>query len=105
MLNLARTVFVSHQNPLRKEFQNEQLKQSGESSIATALVNLQKPGREGKIRTVKLKKLHGIVLRPIQRSYLLEIYSKESVDRELGEEESSSNNVTDNENNVTSADL
>ncbi|GFS46479.1 hypothetical protein NPIL_377301, partial [Nephila pilipes] len=32
------------------------------------------------------------------------IYSKESVDGELGGEESNSNNVIDNENNVTSAD-
>ncbi|GFU04729.1 DUF1758 domain-containing protein [Nephila pilipes] len=29
MVNLARTGFASHQNPRRKEFQNEQLKQSG----------------------------------------------------------------------------
>ncbi|GFU32230.1 uncharacterized protein NPIL_75931 [Nephila pilipes] len=62
------------------------------------------PGRNGKIRTVKLKTQHGTVLRPIQRIYPLEIYSKESVDGELGGEESNSNNVTDNENNVTSAD-
>ncbi|GFS79241.1 DUF5641 domain-containing protein [Nephila pilipes] len=62
------------------------------------------PGRDGKIRAVKLKAQHGTVLRPIQRLYPLEIYSKESVDGELGEEESNSNNVTDNENNVTSAD-
>ncbi|GFT13868.1 DUF5641 domain-containing protein [Nephila pilipes] len=62
------------------------------------------PGRDGKIRTVKLKTQHGTVLRPIQRIYPLEIYSKESVDGELGDEESNSNNVTDNENNVTSAD-
>ncbi|GFU24322.1 uncharacterized protein NPIL_441511 [Nephila pilipes] len=38
------------------------------------------------------------------RIYPLDIYSKESVDGELGGEESNSNNVTDNENNVTSAD-
>ncbi|GFT54286.1 DUF5641 domain-containing protein [Nephila pilipes] len=62
------------------------------------------PGRDGKIHTVKLKTQHGTVLRPIQRIYPLEIYSKESVDGELSGEESNSNNVTDNENNVTSAD-
>ncbi|GFS72425.1 DUF5641 domain-containing protein [Nephila pilipes] len=62
------------------------------------------PVRDGKIRTVKLKTQHGTVLRPIQRIYPLEIYSKESVDVELGGEEPNSNNVTDNENNVTSAD-
>ncbi|GFU17285.1 uncharacterized protein NPIL_381231 [Nephila pilipes] len=62
------------------------------------------PGRNGKMRTVKLKTQHGTVLRPIQHIYPLEIYSKESVDGELGGEESNSNNVTDNENNVTSAD-
>ncbi|GFT74612.1 DUF5641 domain-containing protein [Nephila pilipes] len=61
------------------------------------------PGRDGKIRTVKLKTQHGTVLCPIQRIYPLEIYSKESVDGELGGEESNSNNVTDNENNVASA--
>ncbi|GFS69097.1 DUF5641 domain-containing protein [Nephila pilipes] len=62
------------------------------------------PGRDGKIRTVKLKTQQGTVLRPIQRIYPLEIYSKEFVDGELGGEESNSNNVTDNENDVTSAD-
>ncbi|GFU16678.1 DUF5641 domain-containing protein [Nephila pilipes] len=61
------------------------------------------PWRDGKIRTVKLKTQHGIVLRPIQRIYLLEIYSKESVHGELGGEESNSNKVIDNENNVTFA--
>ncbi|GFT79215.1 DUF1758 domain-containing protein [Nephila pilipes] len=45
MVNLARTGFASHQNPRRKEFQNEQLKQSGESSTASALVSLQKPAK------------------------------------------------------------
>ncbi|GFU27995.1 DUF5641 domain-containing protein [Nephila pilipes] len=226
MVNLARTGFASHQNPRRKEFQNEQLKQSGESSKAFPLVSLQKPdedtlkckidfeilscgtkinkrlilstvqklydpigmltptallpkliiqdlwkshfswdeelppsvvnrfskwneylgqlvqkhnekqsrnprigeivlieddnkkrlfwplakviglipGCDGKICAVKLKKQHGTVLRPIKRVYSLEIYSKESVDGELGGEESNSNNVTDNENNITSAD-
>ncbi|GFT10459.1 DUF5641 domain-containing protein [Nephila pilipes] len=62
------------------------------------------PGRDGKIRTVKLKTQHGTVLRPIQCIYPLEIYSKESIDGELGGVEFNSNNVTDNENNVTSAD-
>ncbi|GFU44654.1 DUF1758 domain-containing protein [Nephila pilipes] len=46
MVNLARIGFASHQNPRRKEFQNEQLKQSGESSTASALVSLQKPGKK-----------------------------------------------------------
>ncbi|GFT73494.1 uncharacterized protein NPIL_270551, partial [Nephila pilipes] len=46
MANLARTFFASHQNPRRKEFQNEQLKQSEESSTASALVSLQKPGKK-----------------------------------------------------------
>ncbi|GFS97111.1 DUF1758 domain-containing protein [Nephila pilipes] len=46
MVNLTRTGFASHQNPRRKEFQNEQLKQSGESSTASALVSLQKPGKK-----------------------------------------------------------
>ncbi|GFT91373.1 uncharacterized protein NPIL_238221 [Nephila pilipes] len=46
MINLARTGFGSHQNPLRKAFQNEQLKQSGESSTASALVSLQNPANK-----------------------------------------------------------
>ncbi|GFT98604.1 DUF1758 domain-containing protein [Nephila pilipes] len=46
MVNLARTGFASHQNPRRKEFQNEQLKQSGEFSTASDLVSLQKPGKK-----------------------------------------------------------
>ncbi|GFT45477.1 DUF1758 domain-containing protein [Nephila pilipes] len=54
MVNLARIGFASHQNPLRKEFQNEQLKQSGESSTASALVSLQKPaGHISKFCNVK----------------------------------------------------
>ncbi|GFS56086.1 DUF1758 domain-containing protein [Nephila pilipes] len=54
MVNLARTGFASHQNPRRKEFQNEQLKQSGESSTASALVSLQKPaGHISKFCNVK----------------------------------------------------
>ncbi|GFT91318.1 hypothetical protein NPIL_454761 [Nephila pilipes] len=60
--------------------------------------------RDGKIRTVKHKMQHGTVLRTMQRIYRLEIYSKESVDRELGGEKSSSKNVTDNENHITFAD-
>ncbi|GFU17354.1 DUF5641 domain-containing protein [Nephila pilipes] len=62
------------------------------------------PGRDGKICTVKLKTPHGKVLRPIQHIYPLEIYSKESVDKEPGGEECNSNNVTDDEINVTSTD-
>ncbi|GFW12611.1 hypothetical protein TNCV_818631 [Trichonephila clavipes] len=35
------------------------------------------PGRDGKIRTVKLKTQHGTVLRPVQRVYPLEIRANE----------------------------
>ncbi|GBM74745.1 hypothetical protein AVEN_197990-1 [Araneus ventricosus] len=56
------------------------------------------PGRDGEIRTVKLKTQHGTVSRPIQRIYPLEIYSNQSVDGEPGEEVSSSHDVSDNEN-------
>ncbi|GBN03689.1 hypothetical protein AVEN_182969-1 [Araneus ventricosus] len=62
------------------------------------------PGRDGKIRTVKLKTQHGTVLRPIHHIYPLEIYSNQSVDKEPGGEESSSHNVSDNENKLASAD-
>ncbi|GFX86553.1 integrase catalytic domain-containing protein [Trichonephila clavipes] len=37
------------------------------------------PGRDGKIRTVKLKTQHGTVLRPVQRVYPLEIRANENV--------------------------
>ncbi|GFS29620.1 uncharacterized protein NPIL_414761 [Nephila pilipes] len=46
MVNLARTGFASHQNPRRKEFQNEQLKHSGESSTASVFESLQRPGKK-----------------------------------------------------------
>ncbi|GFQ95538.1 DUF5641 domain-containing protein [Trichonephila clavata] len=36
------------------------------------------PGRDGKIRTVKLKTQHGTVLRPVQRVYPLEIRTNEN---------------------------
>ncbi|GFT35383.1 integrase catalytic domain-containing protein [Nephila pilipes] len=62
------------------------------------------PGRDGKIRTAKFKTQHGTLLRPVQRIYPFDIYSKESVDEELGGEESNSYKVTDIENNLTSAD-
>ncbi|GBL61374.1 hypothetical protein AVEN_99953-1 [Araneus ventricosus] len=58
------------------------------------------PGRDGKIRTVKLKTQHGTVLRPIQRIYPLEIYSNQSVDKEPGGEESNSHDVSDNKNKL-----
>ncbi|GFV82585.1 uncharacterized protein TNCV_2976941 [Trichonephila clavipes] len=37
------------------------------------------PGRDGKIRTVRLKTQHGKMLRPIQRIYPLEIRSNEKI--------------------------
>ncbi|GBM08755.1 hypothetical protein AVEN_149072-1 [Araneus ventricosus] len=58
------------------------------------------PGRDGKIRTVKLKTPHGTVLRPIQRIYPLKIYSNQSVDKESGGEESNSHDVSDNKNKL-----
>ncbi|GBO23171.1 hypothetical protein AVEN_75235-1 [Araneus ventricosus] len=58
------------------------------------------PGRDGKIRTVKLKTQHETVLRPIQRIYPLEIYSNQSVDKEKGGEESNSHDVSDNKNKM-----
>ncbi|GFV90043.1 integrase catalytic domain-containing protein, partial [Trichonephila clavipes] len=42
-------------------------------------------GRDGKIRTVRLKTLHGKILRPIQRIYPLEIRSNENLQRSLEE--------------------
>ncbi|GBO02628.1 hypothetical protein AVEN_37971-1 [Araneus ventricosus] len=58
------------------------------------------PGRDGKIRTVKLKTQHGTVLRPIQRIYPLEIYSNQSVDKKPGGEESNSHDLSDNKNKL-----
>ncbi|GFT36256.1 DUF5641 domain-containing protein [Trichonephila clavipes] len=43
------------------------------------------PGRDGKIRTVRLKTQHGKILRPIQRIYPLEIRSNENLQRGLEE--------------------
>ncbi|GFS82646.1 hypothetical protein NPIL_106361 [Nephila pilipes] len=60
--------------------------------------------RGGKIHTVKLKMEYRTVLRPVQPIDPLEIYSKESVDGELGGEESNSNNVSDNENKLIFTD-
>ncbi|GBN09374.1 hypothetical protein AVEN_13177-2-1, partial [Araneus ventricosus] len=57
------------------------------------------PGRDGKIRTVKLKTQHGTVLRPIQRIHPLEICSNQSVDKEPGGEESNSHDESDNKKN------
>ncbi|GFT89950.1 DUF5641 domain-containing protein, partial [Nephila pilipes] len=169
MVNLARTGFASHQNPRWKEFQNEQLKQSGNSQ-QHLLTSAELSRRAGIYETVieyffvffderlpeikkkaiqKLKDIYKddiesfnfddeldqfllflkenkdtmntpIEIYPIAKEMVStfpnveillkipinasEIYSKESVDGELGGEESNSNNVTDNENNVTSAD-
>ncbi|GFW72427.1 DUF5641 domain-containing protein [Trichonephila clavipes] len=63
------------------------------------------PGRDGKIRTVKLKTWHGTVLRPVQRVYPLEIHANENcVPEEVaGEGESNSKkdvNVTIEPNDV-----
>ncbi|GFV05332.1 integrase catalytic domain-containing protein [Trichonephila clavipes] len=43
------------------------------------------PGRDGKIRTVRLKTQHGKMLRPIQRIYPLEIRSNEHLQRGMEE--------------------
>ncbi|GFT84325.1 integrase catalytic domain-containing protein [Trichonephila clavipes] len=43
------------------------------------------PGRDGKIRTVRLKTQHGKMLRPIQRIYPLEIRSNENLQRGMEE--------------------
>ncbi|GFS69573.1 integrase catalytic domain-containing protein [Trichonephila clavipes] len=43
------------------------------------------PGRDGKIRTIRLKTQHGKMLRPIQRIYPLEISSNENLQRGLEE--------------------
>ncbi|GFT39614.1 DUF5641 domain-containing protein [Trichonephila clavipes] len=43
------------------------------------------PGRDGKIRTVRLKTLYGKILRPIQRIHSLEIRSNENLQRGLEE--------------------
>ncbi|GFS55676.1 uncharacterized protein TNCV_131851 [Trichonephila clavipes] len=63
------------------------------------------PGRDGKIRTVKLKTQHGIVLRPVQRVYPLEIRANENcvTEKIAGEGESNSKkgvNVTIAPNDV-----
>ncbi|KAF8763122.1 hypothetical protein HNY73_021337 [Argiope bruennichi] len=62
------------------------------------------PGRDGEIRTVKLKTQHGTVLRPIQRIYPLEIYSNQSIHKEPTVEESNSHDVCHNQNKSAPAD-
>ncbi|KAF8785512.1 hypothetical protein HNY73_011036 [Argiope bruennichi] len=56
------------------------------------------PGRDGKIRTVKLKTQHGTALRPIQRIYPLEIHSNQPIHKEPTEGESNSHDVCHNRN-------
>ncbi|GFW61542.1 DUF5641 domain-containing protein [Trichonephila clavipes] len=63
------------------------------------------PGRDGKIRTVKLKTQHGTVLRPVQRVHPLDICANENcvMEEVAGEGESNSKigvNVTIAPNDV-----
>ncbi|GFY28277.1 39S ribosomal protein L49, mitochondrial [Trichonephila clavipes] len=44
------------------------------------------PGRDGKIRTVRLKTQHGTVIRPVQRIFPLEVQAIANSDKELKEE-------------------
>ncbi|KAF8778357.1 hypothetical protein HNY73_015088 [Argiope bruennichi] len=106
MINLARAGFGPQQGCRRRDnyrIHNEQL-QPFESTTASELVSLQTQGRDGKIRTVKLKTQHGTVLRPIQRIYPLEIYSIQPTHKESTGEESNSNDVCHNQNKSASAD-
>lgn len=52
-------------------------------------------GRDGKVRTVRLKTQHGMVLRPIQRIFPLEIQANETVieDKGKGEKETAPGKV------------
>ncbi|GFS44150.1 DUF5641 domain-containing protein [Trichonephila inaurata madagascariensis] len=44
------------------------------------------PGRDGEIRTVRLKTQHGTVIRPVQRIFPLEVQAIAISDKELKEE-------------------
>ncbi|GFW85876.1 uncharacterized protein TNCV_1623201 [Trichonephila clavipes] len=44
------------------------------------------PGRDGEIRTVRLKTHHGTVIRPVQRTFPLEVQAIANSDKELKEE-------------------
>ncbi|GFV16327.1 DUF5641 domain-containing protein [Trichonephila clavipes] len=44
------------------------------------------PGRDGEIRTVRLKTQHGTVIRPVQRIFPLEVQAITNSDKELKEE-------------------
>ncbi|GFX33660.1 DUF5641 domain-containing protein [Trichonephila clavipes] len=44
------------------------------------------PGRDGEIRTVRLKTQHGTVIRPVQRIFPLEVQAIANSDKELKEE-------------------
>ncbi|GFU20322.1 integrase catalytic domain-containing protein [Trichonephila clavipes] len=52
------------------------------------------PGRDGEIRTVRLKTQHGTVIRPVQRIFLLEVQAIANSDKELKEESISVKSTT-----------
>ncbi|GFQ92404.1 DUF5641 domain-containing protein [Trichonephila clavata] len=47
------------------------------------------PGRDGEIRTIRLKTQHGTVIRPVQRIFPLEVQTIAKNDKELEEESNS----------------
>ncbi|GFX50305.1 DUF5641 domain-containing protein [Trichonephila clavipes] len=51
------------------------------------------PGRDGEIRTVRLKTQHGTVIRPVQRIFPLEVQAIANSDKELKEESISVKNT------------
>ncbi|GFT94276.1 uncharacterized protein TNCV_4775711 [Trichonephila clavipes] len=84
MVLLARTSVTLHQNPRKKDYHATQVNKV-ETTTTAALLNMDNPGRDGKIRTVRLKTLYGKILRPIQRIHSLEIRSNENLQRGLEE--------------------
>ncbi|GFW97519.1 DUF5641 domain-containing protein [Trichonephila clavipes] len=62
------------------------------------------PGRDGEIRTVRLKTQHGNVIRPVQRIFPLEVQALANSDKEL-KEESISVNCTKPENVLNTNDV
>ncbi|GFY04932.1 integrase catalytic domain-containing protein [Trichonephila clavipes] len=55
------------------------------STVISKIIQLI-PGRDGKIRTVRLKTQHGTVIRPVQRIFPVEVQAIANSDKELKEE-------------------
>ncbi|GFX07231.1 hypothetical protein TNCV_2972081 [Trichonephila clavipes] len=92
MVQLAKSGFGT---PIRKRDSPTERVKPTELMTASALASSEKsaakiieliPGRDGEIRTVRLKTQHGTVIRPVQRIFPLEVQAIANSDKELKEE-------------------